>query len=41
MDFPMDFWLFSMCFINVLFEVITNFKFDKCYFLKDYLCKHI
>jgi hypothetical protein len=24
MDFPMDIWLFSICFINVLFKVITN-----------------
>ncbi len=25
----MGFWLFWICFINVLFKVITNFKFDK------------
>jgi hypothetical protein len=25
--FAMDFWLFSICFINVLSKVITNFKF--------------
>jgi hypothetical protein len=24
MDFPMDFWLFWMCYINVLFKTITN-----------------
>ncbi len=38
MDFPMDFWLFHICFINVLFKVITgtNFQFDIC-FIKDYL----
>ncbi len=27
MDFPMDFWLFWMCFINVLFKVITILNF--------------
>ncbi len=26
MDFPMDFWLFWMCFINDLFKFITNIK---------------
>jgi hypothetical protein len=42
MDFPMDFWLFLICFINVLFKFINNFKFDKkrC-FIKDYLWKHM
>ncbi len=29
MDFSMDFWLFCLCFINVLFKVITNLKFCK------------
>jgi hypothetical protein len=41
MDFPMDFWLFSMYFINVLFKIITNLKFDKRYFIKGDLQKHI
>jgi hypothetical protein len=36
-------WIFGffICLINVLFNVITNFKFDKCCFIKDYLRKHI
>ncbi len=41
MDFPMGFWLFLICFINVLFEVINNYKSDKLCFVKDYLWKHI
>ncbi len=32
MDFPMDFWLFWMCFIDVLFKFITNLKFYKLFF---------
>ncbi len=39
-DFPMDFWLFLMCFINVLFKVITNLKFYNRCFIKDNLQKH-
>ncbi len=41
MDFPMAFWLFWMSFINVLFKVITNLKFYKRCFIKDYLQKHL
>jgi hypothetical protein len=29
MDFPMDIWVFLICFINVLFKIITYFKFDQ------------
>jgi hypothetical protein len=25
MDFPMDFWLFRMCFVNVLYKNFLNF----------------
>ncbi len=38
--FSMNFWLFWMCFINVLFKVITNLKFYKRCFIKDDLLKH-
>ncbi len=41
MDFPMGFWLFLICFINVFFEAITNYKSDKLCFVKDYIWKHI
>jgi hypothetical protein len=34
-------WIFGICSINILFKFITNFKFDKCCFIKDYLWKHI
>ena len=34
------FLLFLMCFINVLFKVITNPKFYKRCFIKDDLQKH-
>jgi hypothetical protein len=40
MDFPMDFWLFEMYFISVLFKFITNFQFYKRCFIKDNLQKH-
>ncbi len=40
MDFPMDFWLIWMCFINVLFNIITNLKFYKRCVIKDNLQKH-
>ena len=40
MDFLMVFLLFCMCFINVLFKVITNPKFHKHSFIKDDLQKH-
>ncbi len=40
MVFPMDFWLFSMCFINFLFEDITNLKFDKRCFIKENISKN-
>ncbi len=33
--FAMDFWLFSICFVNVLFKVITIFKFYKQCFIKE------
>jgi hypothetical protein len=39
-DFSMDFWLFLMCFSNVLFKVITNLKFCKHCFIKDDLQNH-
>jgi hypothetical protein len=39
--FAMDFWLFSICFINVLFKVITNFKLCKQCCIKEDLWKHI
>ncbi len=29
MDFHMEFWLFCLCCINVLFKVISNLKFYK------------
>jgi hypothetical protein len=41
MDFSYGFVVVLICFINVVFNVITNFKFDKCCFVKDYLRKHI
>jgi hypothetical protein len=41
MDFPIDFWMFYICFINVLFKVITNFKFNKYCFIKGDLRKQI
>ncbi len=31
------FWLLWLCFINVLFKVITNFKFDKGY-IRKHIC---
>ncbi len=34
--FSMDFWLFWIYFLNVLFKVIIDFKFDKRCFFKDY-----
>ncbi len=34
MDFPMDFWLFWICFIDVLFKVITNVKFE----IRKHIC---
>jgi hypothetical protein len=34
MYFTMGFWLFRMCFINVLFKIITNLKFYKHCFNK-------
>jgi hypothetical protein len=37
----MDFWLFFICFIIVLFKFINIFKFDNRCFIKDYLWKHI
>jgi hypothetical protein len=37
----MDFWLFSICFVNFLFKVISNFKFYKQCFIKEDLWKHI
>ncbi len=36
----MDFWLFCMCFINILFKIITNPKFYNCCFIKEDLQKH-
>ncbi len=41
MDFPADFWLFQICFINVSLKFVTNFKFYKSCFINDYLRKHI
>jgi hypothetical protein len=40
MDFPMDFLLFWMCFINVLFKGYAHLKFYKHCFIKDDLQKH-
>jgi hypothetical protein len=40
MEFSMDYCLFGMCFIHVLFEVITILKFYKHCFIKDDLQKH-
>jgi hypothetical protein len=40
MDFPMDFWLFRKCFVNVLLKVITNLKFYKCCFIKEAFLYH-
>ncbi len=40
MDFPIDIWLFWICFINVMIKVITNLKFYKHSFIKDYIQKH-
>ncbi len=36
----LEFWLIRMCFINVLFKVITNLKFYKKCFIKDDLQKY-
>jgi hypothetical protein len=41
MDFPTDFWLFKIYFINVAFKVKTNFKFYKHCFIKKDLRKRI
>ncbi len=38
MDFPRDFWLFEMCFINVLFKVIINLKFYKHFLSSEAFC---
>ncbi len=34
--FPMDFWLFYICFINVSVKVFTNFKFYKHCFIQGF-----
>ncbi len=31
----------KICFITILFEVLNKFKFEKLYFVKDYLWKQI
>ncbi len=35
MDFPMDFWLFWICFIDVLFKVITNLNLTNAVFSQN------
>ncbi len=39
MDFSTDFWFFWMYLINVFYKVITNLKFYKRCFIKDYFHK--
>jgi hypothetical protein len=41
MDFPMDFLLFLMCFINVCKHLLFILNFTKVFFIKDNLQKHL